>query len=67
MTTTIQVDDETHELLKKLRSSTDAGSYNEVIQRMIREKWRKQSLFGVLGKKTNKWVLRGLRDEEDRI
>ncbi len=67
MTTTIQIDRDTHELLKKLRATTGAGSYNELIQRMIREKWKKQSLFGVLGKKPKAWVLRGLRDEEDRI
>lgn len=67
MVTTIQIDRETHELLKKLRVATGAGSYNEVIQRMIREKWKKQSLFGALGKKPEAWVLRGLRDEEDRI
>lgn len=66
MPTTIQVDNETLELLKKFKNSLSADSYNEVINSIIKG-GSKKSMYGALGKeKSMKNILRGLRDERDR-
>jgi predicted CopG family antitoxin len=68
MTTTIQIDDETQEMLKKLRKTLHAETYNEVINKLImRPLKQEQSMYGFLGKSDRKKVLKGLRDEKDRI
>ena len=67
MATTIQIIKDTQNMLKKLRESYHAESYDEVIQAMARRGVPKgESLYGVLGKKSIKHVLKGLRDEHDR-
>ncbi len=66
MPTTIQVDNETLELLKKFKNSLNADSYNDVINSIIKG-GSKKSMYGALGKeKSMKNILRGLRDERDR-
>ena len=66
MPTTIQVEHETLELLKKFKGSLNAESYNEVIHHLLKG-GAKKSMFGALGKeKSMKNILRGLRDESDR-
>ena len=65
MTTTIQIKDETHDLLKKLRSSLDAHSYDEVITKLASTHTR--SLYGFCGKKSLKVALADLRDKHDRF
>jgi len=65
MTTTIQIKDETHDLLKKLRSSLEAHSYDEVIISLAA--MRTRSLYGFCGKRSLKEVLAGLRDKHDRF
>ena len=68
MPTTIQIHEETLELLKKLRKPIKASSYDEVIVDIIKKATKPtDSLYGFLGKKSMKEILRGLRDEENRI
>lgn len=71
MVTTIQVQDNTLELLKKLKEETKAGSYDETIKKIAIERTKNESLAGYLGKylgkKSRKWVLEDLRDESDRF
>lgn len=65
-TTTIQINEETLELLKKFKNNFKAGSYNEVIN-IILKGGVKGSLYGAMGKeKSMKKILKGLRDERDR-
>ena len=66
MATTIQVDNETLELLKRFKGSLNAESYNEVINAILKGGIKK-SMYGALGKEKNmRVILRGLRDESDR-
>lgn len=66
MPTTIQIDNETLDLLKRFKSSLDVQSYNEVINTILKGGIKK-SMYGALGKeKSMKKILRGLRDEGDR-
>ena len=68
MATTIQIDQQTHEILSHIRESTQAGSYNEVIMDLIARKIsKKESLYGFLGKKSKKEIMEGLRDKNDRF
>ena len=65
MATTIQVEKETLELLKGFKEQTDANTYDEAIKMVLKSK---KSMYGALGKKKSmKEILRGLRDEGDRI
>lgn len=66
MPTTIQVDNETLDLLKRFKNSLNAESYNDVINAILKGGFKK-SMYGALGKEKNmKSILRGLRDEQDR-
>jgi len=66
MPTTIQVDNETLELLRRFKNSLNADSYDEVINAILKGGMKK-SMYGALGKeKSMKNILRGLRDEGDR-
>lgn len=67
MATTVQVAQETLELLKRFKGSRKAKSYDEAVRKMLVEAWPKESMWGVLGKKTMKQIMEGLRDERDRI
>ncbi len=68
MTTTVQVSNTTIGMLKKLKARYGLKSYDEAIEKLAEEAMRpKQSLFGMLGKKSKAEVLKGLRDEEDRL
>lgn len=65
-TTTIQINEETLELLKKCKNNFKAGSYNEVINTLLKG-GAKRSLYGAMGKERSmKKILKGLRDERDR-
>lgn len=68
MPTTIQVHEDTLEMLKKMRQRTKTASYDETIHEIIKKATaKKESLYGFLGKSTVKHILKGLRDENDRI
>jgi hypothetical protein len=68
MATTIQVKEETLEVLKKFRRAANAHSYDETIQALVKKATKHTtSMHGFLGKKPMKNILRGLRDEHDRF
>ena len=67
MTTTIQIQDRTLELLKKAKEETKSSSYDEAITKLIITKSKKISLAGFLGKKPIEWIMKDLRDKHDRI
>ncbi len=68
-TTTIQVNERTLYLLKRLKEEMNANSYDEVIMKKVNKPMK--SMAGVLGKYLNKRqkgeILEGLRDKDDRI
>lgn len=67
MATTIQVQDDTKELLRHFIKLTNSKTYDEAIQRIIRMK-SKGSLFGAFasGKKYSaKGIVKHLREERD--
>ncbi|PIN74462.1 hypothetical protein COV18_07460 [Candidatus Woesearchaeota archaeon CG10_big_fil_rev_8_21_14_0_10_37_12] len=66
MTTTIQIREETLDLLKRIKESSNAKSYDETIINVLSMK-TKTSLAGFLGKKPMKKILDDLRDKHDRI
>lgn len=67
-TTTVQVRTETLELLKLFQKAAQTRTYDETINYAISKSAGKtESLYGFLGKKTMKQILKGLRDESDRI
>lgn len=68
MITTIQVKKETADLLRALRDQSQLDSYDATITSLIENTQSSGiSMFGALGKKNMKHILKGLRDEEDRI
>jgi len=64
MVTTIQVTEEVLDYLKHFRDRASAESYNEVIKKMIKQISKQDSMYGYLGKKSMKGILKGLRDAE---
>lgn len=67
MSTTIQVEERTLELLKRLKEHFGASTYNEAIEQMARKGFRQKSMYGFLGKMSRKEILKGLRDKHDRF
>ena len=67
MKTTIQINENTLELLRKIRDTTNSNSYDETINKIILKSLNKESLFGYLGKKSIKEILKGLRNKDDRF
>ena len=67
MPTTIQLSEDTARMLKNYKKQLHADTYDEVLKKILKERTEK-SMFGFLGKnKDMKVILRGLRDETDRI
>jgi len=72
MVTTIQVDEKTVLLLKKLKEQLEASSYDEAITKVaIRHMKPQKSMAGSLKKYTGvlskEDILKDLRDKNDRI
>ena len=68
MATTIQVTEHTLELLKQLRKTMNASSYNEVINRVIEKSMKSnKSLYGAIGRRGINWIMKGLRDKDDKF
>ena len=67
MKTTVQVEQNTLELLRKIKESTNSNSYDETINKIVLKNLSTKSLFGYLGKKNIKEILKGLRDKSDRF
>ncbi|MBN2517683.1 MAG: hypothetical protein JXB14_02460 [Candidatus Altiarchaeota archaeon] len=65
MTTSIQVEESTVEMLKTLKSETKAKSYDQIIVKLVGERHRGKSMFGFL--KGVEDLTKDLRDETDRI
>jgi len=69
LTTTIQIDNSTIEALKRIKKREKASSYDEAIKKLL-SITVKGSMAGALARKKNyskKELLKGLRDERDRI
>lgn len=69
MTTTIQINESTIQLLKAIKERTNASSYDEVITKFLKDQ-NNESYAGVYAKGkryTRKELLEGLRDKHDRI
>lgn len=67
MPTTIQLDEETVKMLKGCKEQLNIATYDDLIRDILAKRTNK-SMFGFLGKKKiRKEILRGLRDENDRI
>ncbi len=67
MTTTVQIQDETLELLKKIKVETKSGSYDEAIRKIVLSRVREKSMAGYLGPKSSKQIMKDLRDKSDRF
>ena len=67
MVTTIQINEKTLLLLKKIKEETKSSSYDEAINKMTIEHVRKKSLAGFLGKITRTEILKNLRDKHERF
>lgn len=64
MVTTIQLQEETLVLLKKLRSISNAKSYDEVVGEMARKELKPASAYGALkGRITRKELQAFIREE----
>ena len=65
MPTTIQINERTLKILKKIKSETNSSSYDEAINKLALSV--KESLAGYLGKMPSKKLLKDLRDKNDRF
>jgi hypothetical protein len=70
MVTTIQVNEKTLMLLKKLKAELKVKSYEEALTRVVVERAGRKSMAGFLGRKYGKMskreILEGLREKNDR-
>ncbi len=67
MPTTIQINEETLELLKKVKHQTKAQTYDEVIQNFMKLSEYARTFRGFIGKKKSRDLMHGLRDKKDRF
>lgn len=68
MATTIQVTEDTVELLKRLREKKQAHSYDEVVGDLARKELSSKSMWGAGRKKMSmKEILEDLRDKGHRL
>lgn len=71
MVTTIQVNEQTLALLKKLKGEVHASTYEEAIRKVVVERTKKKSIAGSLkkymGKQSLHDLLKDLRDKHDRM
>ena len=66
MATTIQINERTLQLLKKIKAELDVSSYDEAIVKIATKRNNEKSLAGFLGKMPKEKILKDLRDENDR-
>lgn len=66
MPTTIQIQERTLDILKKIKEETKSFSYDEAINKLFISTTKDKSLAGYLGKRPLKWILDELRDKSDR-
>ena len=67
MVTTIQINEQTLELLRKIKEEVQAKSYEEAIKKIIIDRTKKKSMAGSLAKyyknKSLKEILKELQDD----
>lgn len=66
MPTTIQIEDRTLKILKKIKKEKNVSSYDEAINRLV-VSIRKESLAGFLGKRPLRELFEHLRDKNERV
>lgn len=66
MHTTIQIDEKTLRILKKIKKEKNASSYDEAINRLVLSR-KNESLAGFLGKRPIKDLLGDLRNKNERF
>ncbi|MEK6808994.1 MAG: hypothetical protein AABY14_04875 [Nanoarchaeota archaeon] len=66
MATSIQIQERTLDILKKIKEETRSVSYDEAINKLVVSTAKDKSLGGYLGKRPLKWILNELRDKSDR-
>ena len=67
MQTTIQINDKTLQILKKVKVETHSSSYDEAINKIVSNTLQTESLAGYLGKRPMKQLMKDLRDKRDRF
>ena len=67
MATTIQIGERTLKILKKIKEETHSSSYEDAINKIVADRFKKESLAGYLGKKPIKEIVKGLRDKNERF
>ena len=67
MPTTIQLQDKTLEILRKIKLETHAQSYDEAINKLFKGSLKKESMAGFLGKKHLQSILKDVRDKHERL
>jgi len=66
MKATIQIDEKTLKVLKKIKDETKSSSYDEAINKLVLHQ-NAESLAGFLGKQPIKELLKDLRDKNERF
>ena len=66
MVTTVQIQEDTLELLKKVKEETKSASYDEAIKKMVLMRV-KESFAGYLADYSSKNVYKGVRDKRERF
>lgn len=66
MVTTVQIQEDTLELLKKVKEETKSASYDEAIKKMVLMQV-KESFAGYLADYSSKNVYKGVRDKRERF
>ncbi len=66
MPTTIQINERTLKILKKIKDETSSSSYDEAINKLVVTK-NYVSMAGFLGKRPIKNLLKELRDKNERF
>ncbi|MBS3149578.1 hypothetical protein J4455_02680 [Candidatus Woesearchaeota archaeon] len=66
MVTTIQINEKTLKVLKKIKDETRSSSYDEAINKLVSHQ-NSESLAGFLGKRPIKELLKDLRDKNGRF
>ena len=67
MVTTIQIEERTLKILRKIKDETHSSSYDEAINKIVISGLRKDSIAGYLGKRPLKEILKGLREKNERF
>jgi len=65
MPTTIQVNENTLKVLRKIKDETNSSSYDEAINKLVMSR-DKESLSGFLGKRPMKTLMSNIREKDER-